>query len=238
MLALPLGVVSGAMTTTFLSYLLIKFTWSKINLSAIKKLYQYGKWVTLGTLASYLNDQGDDFVVSKVLGAQPLGFYQNAYKISNLPTTQGASLVYQIVFPIFSQIQTKLDRLKRGVIKSLLITFSFSFSFGLFLFLTAPLIVKIIFGPQWLPMIPALNILIIFGIIRPLISVGSAFFDATGKPNVSTTQAIIKLVTLAVLVYPLTKNLGITGTAWSVVIAQVLVLPWFGYKLIKDLNTS
>ena len=238
MLALPLGVVSGALAATVLSYLLSKLTISKVSLKKIKSLYSYGKWVTIGTLASYLNDQGDDFVVSKVVGAQALGFYQNAYKISNLPTTQGASLIYQIVFPIFSQIQGSLDRLKRGVIKSILITLSFSLVFGLGLYLVAPTAIQYIFGEKWLPMIPALNILIIFGITRPVISVGSAFFDSIGQPKVSTTQAVIKLSVLAIVVYPFTKQLGIIGTAWSVVIAQLFVLPWFGYKLVKSFQAK
>lgn len=238
MLALPLGVVSGALAATILSYLLVKLTISKVSFQKIKDLYSYGKWVTLGTLASYLNDQGDDFVVSKLIGAQALGFYQNAYKISNLPTTQGASLIYQVVFPIFSKIQGSMDRLKRGVTKSILITLSFSLTFGLGLYLVAPTAVKFIFGTKWLPMIPALNVLIIFGVTRPIISVGSAFFDSIGQPKVSTTQALIKLAVLATLVYPMTKNLGIIGTAWSVVVAQLSVLPWFGYKLKKSFETK
>ncbi len=234
MLALPLGVISGALAATILSYLLVKLTISKISLNKIKTLYHYGRWVTLGTLASYLNDQGDDFVVSKVMGAKNLGFYQNAYKISNLPTTQGASLIYQVVFPIYSRIQGSSDRLRRGVIKSILITFTFSSLFGLGLYLVAPTAIKYIFGPKWLPMIPTLNILIIFGVLRPLISVGSAYFDSTGLPKVSSTQAVLKLTVLALLVWPFTTNWGIIGTAWSVVIAQLAVLPWFGYKLYES----
>ena len=236
MLALPLGVVAGALAATILSYLLVKMTLSKISWQKIKDLYQYGRWVTLGTLSSYLNDQGDDFIVSKVMGAESLGFYQNAYKISNLPTTQGASLIYQIVFPIYSKIQGSLDRLRRGVIKSILVTLAFSSLFGLTLYLVAPTATLYIFGPQWLPMIPALNILIIFGVTRPIISVTSAFFDSIGKPSISTTQSLIKLIILMILVYPMTKNYGIIGTSWSVVIAQVAVFPWFGYQLKKHLK--
>lgn len=235
MIALSFGIATGALAATLLSYFLVKTTISKLSWQKIKDLYYYGRWVTLGTLASYLNDQGDDFVVSKMLGAEALGFYQNAYKISNLPTTQGASLVYQVVFPVFSKIQGNLDRLKRGVTKSLLITFAFSFLFGLGLYLITPTAILYIFGEKWLPMIPALNILIIFGVTRPLISVGSAFFDSIGQPQISTTQAAIKLFVLALLVIPLTKNLGIIGTAWSVVIAQLTVFPWFIFKLKKSL---
>ncbi|MFH2062344.1 MAG: oligosaccharide flippase family protein, partial [Candidatus Beckwithbacteria bacterium] len=184
MTALPLGVVIGAITATILSYLMAKFNLTAIKLKNIIELYKYGKWVTIGTLLSYLNDQGDDFVVSKILGAQFLGYYQTAYKISNLPTTQGAGLIYQIIFPIFSSIQNNLNRLKRGVVKSLSLTLIFSLCFGLFIYKFAPILTKLILGEQWLPMIPALNILIIFGVLRPLISVGIALFDSIGQPNI------------------------------------------------------
>ena len=236
MLALPLGVVAGAVSNLILSYFLAKVDFSKIKISKIFELYRYGKWVTVGTLLSYLNDQSDDLLVGKVLGAQPLGWYQTAYKISNLPTTQGASLIYQVVFPIFSSIQNDFERLKRGVIKSLIVTFILSLLFGLGIYTVAPSFTRIVLGSQWLPMIPALNVLIIFGIARPLVSVGSAFFDAVGKPKVPAVVNMIKLIVILSLIYPFTIKFGIIGTAWVVVIAQLSVYPWFIFKLIKALG--
>ncbi|MEA3355195.1 MAG: oligosaccharide flippase family protein, partial [Patescibacteria group bacterium] len=81
MIALPLGVVVGTISATILSYLMVKIEFTAIKFKNIIELYKYGKWVTIGTLLSYINDQGDDFVVSKVLGARLLGYYQTAYKI-------------------------------------------------------------------------------------------------------------------------------------------------------------
>jgi len=233
MLALPIGIVIGGLTALILSFLIIKLPKAKLSFSKIKELYSYGKWVTVGTFMSYLNDQGDDFIVSKVLGAYPLGLYQTAYKISNLPTTQGAGLVYQIIFPIFSSIQTNKVRLRRGLIKSLIITFIISLLFALAVLLFAPAVISLLLGQSWLPMIKALNILLIFGVTRPLISVGSALFDAVGQPQVPAGVNLIKLITLAILVIPLTLSYGIIGTSWAVVIAQLTVYPWFVVKLTR-----
>lgn len=230
-LALPIGVAIGGLAATIFSFILTRFTWQKPSLAKIKDLYGYGRYVTIGTLLAYLNDQGDDFIVSKALGATPLGLYQTAYKISNLPTTQGAGLVYQVIFPIFSAIQTETKRLKRGLVLALLGTLAFSLSFALAMFVLAPFLTEIFLGTNWLPMVPALRVLLIFGISRPLISVGSALFDALGKPVVPAQMNLIKLAVLSVLVFPLTKSMGIVGTAWSVVIAQLAVYPWFVGKL-------
>lgn len=235
-IALPLGVVVGGVSTLIISFLVTHFDWVKPQFKKIIELYRYGRWVTLGTFVSYLNDQGDDFLVSKVMGANALGFYQTAYKISNLPTTQGAGLIYQVIFPIFSSIQNQTVRLKRGLIKALVITFALSFGFAAIVYLFAPFIVNLFFGPNWLPLIPALNVLLIFGLTRPLISVGAAVFDAIGQPKTIAGINLIRLLVMLVLVYPLTKAFGIVGTAWAVVLAQISVYPWFIVKLKKALS--
>lgn len=236
--ALPLGVLAGGLASLVLSFVFAKVQLIKVSFVKIKELYSYGRWVTLGTLISYLSDQGDDFLVSKTLGAYPLGLYQTAYKISNLPTTQGAGLIYEIIFPIFSSIQTDKVRLKRGLIKALLITFALSIGFALAVYLFAPWAVNLFLGPAWLAMIPALNVLLLFGITRPLISVGSAVFDATGHPKIVATIISIKLIVMLLFLYPLTKAFGLVGTAWAVVIAQISVYPLFMIKLKKTLSAT
>jgi len=230
-IALPLGVIVGGVASLILSFVLTQVYRAKISWSKLKELYTYGKWVTAGTLLSYVNDQGDDLLVGKVLGASSLGFYQTAYKISNLPTTQGAGLVYQIIFPLFSRIQSDMVRLKRGLIKALLVTFTLSVGFAAAVWLSAPWAIKILFGVQWLAMLPALNVLLLFGIMRPLISVGAALFDARGEPKVAMLMNLIKLTVLLILIWPLTRSWGIVGTAWAVVLAQAAVYPFFIAKL-------
>jgi PST family polysaccharide transporter/lipopolysaccharide exporter len=80
-------------------------------------------------------------------------------------------------------------------------------------------------------MVPALNVLLLFGISRPLISVSSALFDAVGKPQIATYMNLIKLTTLVLLVWPLTHYFGIVGTAWAVVAAQLAAYPWYFKRL-------
>jgi PST family polysaccharide transporter/lipopolysaccharide exporter len=219
------------LTALIVSWLMVRPSFARVSWNRFKELYGYGKWVTVGTFMSWLNDQGDDFLVSKVLGPQSLGLYQTAYKISNLPTTEGAGLIYQIIFPIFATIQNDMVRLKRGLIKALTLTFSLSLLFALFVYLSAPFLVGWLLGEAWLPMVPALNVLLLFGISRPLISVSSALFDAVGKPQIATYMNLIKLTTLVLLVWPLTHYFGIVGTAWAVVAAQLAAYPWYFKRL-------
>lgn len=230
-IALPLGVIVGGIASLILSFALTQIYRAKVSFSKLKELYAYGKWVTAGTLLSYVNDQGDDLLVGKVLGASSLGFYQTAYKISNLPTTQGAGLVYQIIFPLFSQIQSDLVRLKRGLVKALVVTGVLSLGFAVAVWISAPWVVRILLGQQWLTMVPVLNVLLLFSVLRPPISVGAALFDARGEPKVAMLMNLIKLIALLLLIWPLTLSRGIVGTAWAVVLGQAAVYPFFIAKL-------
>ncbi|MCG2691310.1 polysaccharide biosynthesis C-terminal domain-containing protein, partial [Microgenomates group bacterium] len=127
-------------------------------------------------------------------------------------------------------------RLKRGLIKALLITFALSFAFAAAVYLFAPFAVNLLLGPNWLPLIPALNVLLLFGLTRPLISVSAAVFDAVGRPKTIAGLNLIRLLIMIVLLYPLTKAYGIVGTAWAVVIAQICIYPWFIVNLKKVLS--
>jgi len=119
------------------------------------------------------------------------------------------------------------------VIRALAITLVLSSGFALAVWLAAPWAVKIIFGETWLPLLPALNVLLLYGIMRPVTSVGAALFDATGKPQIVLAMGLTRLAILAALIWPLTARWGIVGTSWTVVASQAAALPLFIYQLKK-----
>ena len=231
--SLIFGVLMGSGALFIFSHLFIKLKITKFKWQNVSDLLGYGKWVTLGSIITFLNDQGDDFVVSKILGPRQLGLYQTAYKISNLATTQGAGMIYQVIFPILTKIQADKARLKKAITKSLLVTTLTSLIIGGGIFVFAPLFTNLVLGLQWQEMIPVLRVLILFGIARPIVSVGLALFDAVGQPNMAAKANFIKLIGLVIIIFPATKMYGIYGAAWAVVVAQLVVLPWLLFGIAK-----
>lgn len=224
--ALVYGSLVGAIFRTLGSFIVVRFYFSKFDFQILKKLFQYGRWVTGGSILTYLNDQIDDFTVAKLLGAGQLGYYQTAYKISNLPTTESTGLLYQVFFPIFSSIDSKkkdIDKLFNKVIGlSLLIS-------GLFIvgiIIVAPLFVDVFMGSNWRPILPALYILSVFGFLRANTSLAVSIFDANNLPSVAFKSNLIKFVILSIIVVPMTLKFSYLGTAASVSISQAVVVPW------------
>ncbi len=235
-IALIYASIFGVIFSSTTSYLIVKSYWLKFNLNTLKQLFSYGRWVTAGSIASYLNDQIDDFTVAKLLTDQHLGYYQTAYKVSNLPTTQGAGLIYQVFFPIFSNIKTQKQKLNQLFKKVMLISLALSFSLTSAIIIISPWFTRQFLGEKWLPIIPAIYIFSAFAFVRSNTSVASALFDATGKPSVVFAGNIIKLTALAVLILPFTISHGYLGAAASVSLAQLAVVPWFTYKTRQALS--
>ena len=93
---------------------------------AAMKLLNFGRWLWGSSILSYIATQGDNIAVGKLLGAVDLGFYQNAYKIATLPSTQITSVVTEVTYPALSQINQDHPRLIRAFKKTFIANLSVS----------------------------------------------------------------------------------------------------------------
>lgn len=199
-----------------------RFVWET---QKAKKIISQGKWVTLTGIFSYLVDQGDDAVVGKILGMESLGLYQMAYKISNLPFTEITDVASRVTFPVYSKISRDKARVKRAFRKTLLVTAFLVVPGVALIFFFPELMIKIVLGEKWLGASQALRILAIFGLSRAISgSVGPILF-AFKRQDLAAKISFTKLVSLALLVFPLTIKFGITGTALAVLVSSLLIQP-------------
>lgn len=64
-----------------------------------------------------------------------------------------------------------------------------------------------------MPMVPAMQVLVLAGLVRSIAATAGPIFYAVGKPKIDTRLQIIRLSVLAVLIYPFTIKWGILGTS-------------------------
>jgi len=235
--ALVAGSLVGTMTNLLASYFLhpyrprFRLDWPKIG-----ELFNFGKWVFGYGILSFLLTEGDDVFLGRILGATSLGLYQMAYRISNLPATQIASLISQVTFPVYAKIQDQLKQLGRSYLKVLKLTTFLSFPFSFFIFFLAPDFTMIFLGDKWLLAVPAMQGLAIWGLVRSIGATTGPIFLAQGRPDIITKIQLAKLALLALLIYPLTIGYGMLGTVWAVVGSAVAVNPISDYLVVKSLG--
>lgn len=97
---------------------------------------------------------------------------------------------------------------------------------------------RIFLGEQWLLMFLAMQILVVYGLSRMLVANTGSLFQAMGQLELSTKLQFLKLLLLAVIIYPLTKYGGIPGIALAVGESGILVDICFFRVAYKTIHCS
>jgi len=235
--ALVFGVLAGNIVRFIASYFIHPYRPRlSSDLGKAKELFGFGKWVLGSSILIFLLTQGDDAFVGKFLGATMLGFYQMAYRISNMPATEITHVISQVTFPAYSKLQDNIPKLREAYLKVLQLTAFISFPIGGLIFVLAPDFTRIFLGEKWMPMVPAMQALAFWGLIRSIGATTGPLFQAVGRPDLGTKLQVVKLILLAALIYPLTVQWGILGTSLAVVLNALVANPIADYLAIKTVK--
>lgn len=231
------GLIVSACVEVFLSFLLLfprpRFV---IDWDKMRMILNRGKWMTLASFFNYLFYNGDNIVVGRVLGVSSLGFYQMGYRIATLPITEVSDVVTRVTFPVYTRIADDKRRLKRAFLKTLFTVFLVTLPFAFLLLFFPEPIVQIVLGDRWLPIVPVLRILALFGVIRAVSSVSFSVFLALGKQEYVSIVTFVGLFGLGVTIIPLVLEYGIIGAAFAAFIASLAPLPVIAFLTRKILT--
>jgi len=232
--ALVFGLLAGNAIRCFVSYLIHPYRpHLNLDLGKAKELFSFGKWVLGSSILVFLITQGDDIFVGKLLGATALGFYQMAYRISNIPATEITHVISQVTFPAYSKLQDNILKLREAYLKVLQVTAFLSFPIAGLIFVLAPDFTKIFLGEKWMPMVPAMQALVFAGLVRSIAATTGPIFHAVGKPKIDTQWQIIRLLVLAALIYPFIIRWGILGASIVVFLSIFVSNIGFCFRAIK-----
>ncbi len=162
-----------------------------------------------------------------------LGFYQMAYRISNMPATEITHVISQVTFPAYSKLQDNVPKLREAYLKTLQLTALLSFPIAGLIFILAPDFTKIFLGEKWMPMVPAMQILALEGLLRSIAATTGPIFQSVGKPEIETKWQIVRLFLIVILIYPCTIKWGIVGTSMIVFLSIFVSIFGFSFEAIK-----
>ena len=207
----------------FMSYTLHEYRPKlRFDKGKFQDLFGFGKWVFGSSLLMFLITQGDDVFVGKVLGLSALGLYQMAYLLSNLPATEITHVISKVTFPAYSKLQDDLPNLKEAYLKVFQLTAYLSIPVAGIIFFLAHDFTLTFLGEKWLAMVPAVQILALWGMIRSLGATTGPVFHSTGKPRILTLLQLAVLIFLIIFIFPLTINYGILGTSIAIIISTII----------------
>lgn len=235
--ALVFGLLAAAIVRFVVSYFIHPYRPRlSFDLGKAKELFGFGKWVMGSSILIFLLTSGDDIFVGKLLGVTLLGYYQMAYRISNMPATEISHVISQVTFPVYSKLQDDVPKLREAYLKVLQVTAFLSFPIAGLIFVLAPDFTMIFLGEKWMPMVPAMQALTIFGVTRSINATLGSVFLGLNRPYVNTRGSAIQLAIFVAIIYPLTSEWGILGASVAVIIPNVFWMLYIGRKLSNALN--
>ena len=224
--ALPFGYLASRIVRLGLSYILHPYRPElEFNSGLAKDLISYGKWIWLTTLITFLITSGDDTFVGWYLSAGALGLYQMAFRLSNAPATEITQTITSVALPTFSKLQNNRNRRSTAFVQGVEIISLLGFPMSLGIIIVSPAFVNVVLGEEWIPMVPAMQIMAIAGLARAITKIGGALFLGTGAPELDFKMNLVRVLAISILIWPLTDLWGITGTAIAITIGIILTIP-------------
>ncbi len=186
------------------------------------EMFGYGKNIIAASVVIFGITNFDNAVIGRILGMEALGFYAIAYTISNLPATQITHLVGRVMFPTYSKLQDNKEALGRAYLKTFRMVSMLSIPTSLGILIIAPDFIEIVLKEKWMPAVPALQVLCIFGLSRSIAATTGSIFQATGRPDILFKTSLLQLIITVFLIFLLIDPYGIVGVSWAVTIPIII----------------
>jgi O-antigen/teichoic acid export membrane protein len=148
-----------------------------------RHLFGFGINILALNFLGFINNHSDDLLIGYFLGSIALGYYAIAYRILTIMTQLLVNSTSQVALPAFSRLQAEPDRFRHAYYQLTQMTSAIAFPIFFGIFAVAPEIVEVVFGKQWSPSIPVLQVLAFVGLFRSVTYFKGSVFMALGKPS-------------------------------------------------------
>jgi O-antigen/teichoic acid export membrane protein len=196
----------------------------RFSVAHFRELFQVG-WPIVGfNFLHFLNSRADDLLIGYFLGSISLGYYSIAYRILSVMQQLLVQTSQKIALPTFARLQNDLEQFRQAFYTATQLTSSIAFPVFAGVGVLAPELIVQIFGNQWLPSIPVLQVLILAGMVQSISFFKSSVFIAMGKSSWSLWLSLLSVV-LNLTGFAIAIRWGIVAVAAAFVIRSYLVFP-------------
>jgi PST family polysaccharide transporter len=212
----------------------------KVSARHFRELFSFGINLVGVRILDFINSRSDDFLIGYFLGPVALGYYSTAYRLYMILIQLLTNVTNQVAIPAFSRLQQEPERLRQAFYTVTQLTSFISFPAFLGLAALAPELIRVLFGEQWLPSIPVMQILAFLGVFVSLYYFNASVMIAMGKPFWKVMLSFINGVANAVA-FAIVVRWGIVAVAAACVIRFYLLAPfelWAVQKLIHIKYTT
>lgn len=194
-----------------------------VDWQEIRSISSYTLNLSGFNLLNYFSRNADNIIVGRFLGSVSLGYYQMAYTLMMYPLMNISSVIAQVLFPAFAQVQDDLARFRSAFIRSCMLVSVITFPIMLGLMVTADPFVRVVLGSRWTPVIPLLIVFAPLGMLQSIFTMGGLIYNARGRTDWLLRWGILSS-SAYVLSFFIGLRWGILGVAVSYTITWMLLM--------------
>jgi O-antigen/teichoic acid export membrane protein len=219
--ALVAGAVGAQVVATAASYVMLpRRPGFRVSREAVRRLLHFGKWVSGARVLAWVSLSADNAVVGRLLGAGAVGVYQLAFRVGELGVATFTRAAVQVALPALAELQASAQ-LGRGFRVALRLVVAANCAFALGVLLWAGPVLGRLLGPEWLPAVPVLRILVVAMVFRGVAMVAAELFHAVRRPGLTLQVNAARVAVMLATLVPLVHRFGMEGAAVSVLLASV-----------------
>lgn len=189
---------------------------------AVRVIMDFSTHAFLADALQYWVRNVDNLLIGLFLGSGPLGIYTRAYAVMLVPVNRVARVLSDVMFASFSRIQDKRDYVKHVFLKMTRAVALVTFPMMLGVMAVARHFVHTLFGPNWMGMVPVLEVLCVIGLLQSVMMFMRNIYLTQGKADIYL-RVELPLQLLQILGIVAGLKWGIMGVAVGYATASIVV---------------
>lgn len=198
-------VVQGLVNSALTSLILMSFShWLpkiKFSRNSFKDLFNFGSKLLLTNLITniYLNIY--NLVIGKKFSSASLAYYNRAFTLTQIPSTNIEMVLSRIIYPIECELQDNKEELKNAYLKYLHFSNFIILPLLFLLIAVSEPLVRVVLTDKWLPVVPYLILFSLNFTLYPWLDQGVQLLNVLGQTGINLkTQILKRIVSFVILV--------------------------------------
>lgn len=196
----------------------------RFSLSHLRDLWSFGFHVSASQLIAGVGEQAMNLLVGTFYGSVALGYFNIAWRITQLMRSLIASSVYHVGFSAFARLQDDRAAAGRAFLQATRMSCLLGFPIGIGMAVLAEPLVHVLFGAKWSDSAMLLAILAFQMFPAFYAMFFTACYRALGKASWTLVLSALYIV-LGVAIVLACTPLGIAAMAAGWVVKSILLLP-------------
>lgn len=188
----------------------LSFSWKQA-----KKLFAKSKHYIISTLMITIFVQADRIMIKLMIGDEAVGYYSAAHACATMTAFVFYAILDSARPTIFSSKQVDIKTFEKNISRLYCVIIYLSLAQCIIISCFAPIIIRILYGVEYLASVPALRVAVWFTMFSFLGSVRNIWILAENKQNVLWFLNFIGVIVNIILNFILIPVWGIVGAAFA-----------------------